>query len=492
MPKTSVSVGVIGAGLSGILMGIQLKRAGIDDFVIYEKAGDVGGTWNCNTWPGLHCDVPSHLYAYSFEPNANWSLLYAGQPEIKAYLRGCAEKYGLFDHLRLGTCIEKARYREEDGSWALEMQDGSTANHRVVVSATGGLTEPNLPPIEGFDDFQGSWFHSAAWRHDYDLKDKRVAVVGSAASAVTVVPHVASLASKLYVFQRTPNWILPRMNAAYDDAAKDAFARDATGALSKHRQQLYRRSLVTYQAHKKQPAAIAFLREVGMHNMKAHIKNPELIKRLTPDHDPGCKRILIADDFYPALAKDHVELVPEGIARLSQNGAATVSGREVEVDAVIFCTGYKLGARADGRPAVEVAGRGGVTLMQSLMSRPESYRGVAFSGFPNYFTVCGLNGVVAYTALFASAEVETDYIVKRIKDIEQHNLRSIEIKPEVVRRYNDAIQPELQKMSWTGPCQNFYRDATGRGLSFYPGTLGRMRREFRKLTLDDYTVEAAR
>ena len=491
MRRDSISIGVIGAGLSGILMGIRLRKAGIENFTIYEKADEAGGTWRQNTYPGLHCDVPSHLYCYSFEPNPDWSQLYASQPEIKAYFQRCAEKYGLSRHLRFNVSIEQARYRQDDRSWTLTTSDGRTFRHDVLVAATGGLTAPNLPKIGGFDVFRGRWWHSGAWDHDCDLADKRVAVVGSAASAVQVVPHVVERARQVFVLQRTPNWVYPRKNFVYREDAKVAFRDEATGAALRHRRVLYRRSLRLYKVFQKDPAAQAWLRGVVMDNMKAHIHAPDLIERLTPSYTPGCKRILISDDFYPALAKDHVELIPAGIGRLSETGVVATDGRAIAVDIVIFCTGYKLGGRTDGKPAMNVVGRDGRNLRDTLSARPEAYYGIAIPGFPNYFTICGINGTVAYASLAGSAEVHADYIVERIRDLSAHDLRVIEVKPDIVRRFNDAIQTELQGMSWADDCPSFYRDPAGRIVTFYPGTLARMRRELRAVGLADYDAETA-
>ena len=489
MEKHGVSVGVLGAGLSGLLMGIRLKQAGHDNFVIYEKAGDVGGTWKHNTYPGLHCDVPSHLYSYSFEPNPEWTQPFASQPEIQTYLRHCAEKYGLMKHLRFGVTIDTVRYQAEDGSWEMKTSDGETIRHRVIVSATGGLTAPSFPRIEGLDVFKGPLWHSGAWRHGFDFTGKRVAVIGSAASAVQVIPQVAKTAAELFVFQRDPNWVMPRNNKPYSDAMKAAFRDPATGALARHRRALYRGTLMAYKTFKRNPRAIAIMRHVALKHMQAAISDPDMVAKLTPAYDPGCKRLLVSDDYYPALAMHHVHLIDSGVEKLTGTSVIATDGRAGEVDAVIFCTGYKLGAREDGSPSVEVFGRDGLPLTQALRKSPEAYRGVAIPGFPNYFTVNGLNGPAAYTSLFYSSEVQADYILRCIEELGKKNLRAVEVRPEPTHAYNETIQSELQTMSWSAGCTNFYLDRTGRNVSFYPGTLGRMRRELRDLSFEDYAVE---
>ena len=482
------TVGVLGAGVSGLLMGMRLRQAGVDDFVLYEKLSDVGGTWLRNTYPGLHCDIPSHLYCYSFEPNPDWSLTYAGQVEIQAYLRRCAEKYDLVEQIRFETCVESARWDGDAGEWTLELADGAVARHRVLVAATGGLTEPKLPRIDGLDRFEGPSWHSGSWRHDVDLSGLRVAVVGSAASAVQVVPEVAKRAAEVFVFSRTPNWVVPRNNTPYSDAERAALREPANQRRLWLQQ--YRESMLWYGAFRRRPEAIDELRQACLANMASAIEDPALVAALTPDFDPGCNRILVSDDYYPALAQPHVHLVAHGVTGLTERAVVAADGTQTEVDAVVFCTGYRLGGRSDGRPALDVYGRGGRELRRALAERTEAYRGVAVPGFPNYFTICGVNGTVAYGPVFLSAELETEYIAGWVRRIVDDDLRAVEPRADVTEAYNEAIQAELAEMSWTGDCPNFYRGAGGRIVSFFPGTVGRMRRELRGAPEDDYLITA--
>ncbi len=485
-----IGIGIIGAGISGLLMGIRLKQAGIDHFTIYEKSDDVGGTWKHNTYPGLHCDVPSHLYSYSFAPNPNWTQPFAAQREIQAYLRDCADKFGLNPHLRMGISIETARYQQNDGMWELTTESGEVIRHNVLVGATGGLTAPSLPKVSGLERFEGLSWHSGAWRHDIDLTGKRVAVIGSAASAVQVVPHVADTARELFVFQRSPNWVMPRRNTPYSDAMKAAFADPGGDALRRHRRELYRGSLLTYRVFRRDPRAIALLRAYALKHMKSAISDPDMIATLTPDYDPGCKRLLVSDEYYPALAKPHVHLIASGVEELTENAVLATDGRRAEVDIVIFCTGYKRGGREDGRPAVEIIGPNDLPLLHALYQRPYSYRGVAVPGFPNYFTICGINGTVAYSSLFYSAELHADYILRCIQEMRARGLKSVDARADIAQAHSESLQEELQKMSWsTGQCTNFYLAPDGRNLSFYPGSLGRLRRELGGLGLDEFTVE---
>ena len=368
--ETRADIGILGAGISGVLMGMLYRRAGMDDFVIHEKLPDYGGTWLRNTYPGLCCDVPSHLYSYSFEPNPDWSRLYASQPEIQRYIRACAERHDLPERTRFRAGVETACFDEDSGTWLLEDADGRRTRHRVLVAATGGLTAPRFPKIAGYDDFEGAFWHSGGWRGDVDLAGKRVAVVGSAASAVQVVPEVARRAARLTVFQRSPNWIVPRGNRLYTTAEKAAF-RDRA-AWRRHWRELHRRSLLLHRVFHRRPDAQAELRRLCLEPMRAAIADPALREALTPDYEPGCKRILFSDDYYSALARDHVTLVPRGVKRLSRKGVVDAAGEEHPADIVIFCTGYRLGGREDGSPAVEVYGRGGRRLADAIGERPEA------------------------------------------------------------------------------------------------------------------------
>lgn len=467
-------------------MGVRLRDSGLDDFVIYEKQPDVGGTWLRNTYPGLHCDIPSHIYCYSFEPNPDFSMVYSGQGEIQEYLRGCAEKYGLLDHIRFDTTVESARYEDGDGSWSLELEDGTVHTDRVIVAATGGLTEPHYPRIEGRERFAGQLWHSAAWRHDIDLTGQRVAVIGSAASAVQVVPEVAGRASEVVVYSRTPNWVTPRNNSYYTDEQREAFHIDEEW--NRLRRRLYRAGLLWQRAFEKQQTAITELRDQVMDHMSASISDPKMIEALTPDYEPGCKRILISDDYYSALAEDHVTLIPHGVEALTENSVVAADGSTTEVDIVIFCTGYRLGGREDGRPAVEVYGRGGETLRTALGRAPEMYRGVATPGFPNYFTIGGINGAPGHAPVFLASEVAAAYITRWVERLVDDNLTAIEARADVTHSYSAAIQDELQQMSWAGDCPGWYRDKQGRILPFFPGSWGRLRRELKDLHEDDFII----
>ncbi len=482
------TVGILGAGLSGIAMALQLRRAGFNDFVLYEEQPDVGGTWYRNTYPGLHCDIPSHLYCYTDEPNPDWSMVFAPRAEIQAYIRSVAEKWDLISHIRFATRVLSARFDEAEGLWWLTMDGGGAeVPHRVLVSATGGLTAPNLPKVPGRDEFAGASWHSAAWRHDVSLEGQRVAVVGSAASAVQVVPEVAKVAAEVTVFSRSPNWVFPRNNRQYTDEERAALRH--ADEMQRLRRGQYKDSMWWWLAFRRHEATLQAMRQTCLDHMRASISDPALIDALTPSYAPGCNRLLLSDDYYRALAQPHVRLVPHGVTALTAEAVVAADGSETEVDVVIYCTGYRLGGRADGAAALDVYGRDGETLRNRISRRTMAYRGVAVPGFPNWFTVCGINGTVAYGSLILSAEVETAYIARWVQRMTDEGFKSVEAREESTEAYNEAIQGELSQMSWTGACSNFYRDAAGRVVAFHPGTVGRMRRELADLHEDDFIVE---
>lgn len=479
-------VGILGAGLSGVVMGIQLKRQGIDDFVVYEKQSDVGGTWLRNTYPGLHCDIPSHIYCYTFEPNPDFSMVFSGQSEIQAYIRSCADKYGIAEHLRLDTTVDRATWQPDENRWELELDDGELLHHRFVVSATGGLTEPHYPSLEGLEAFEGLIWHAGSWRHDVDLTGRRVAVVGSAAAAVQVVPEVAKVAEEVFVYSRTPNWVRPRGNRFYTDEEKRELASDQ--GWHRLRREQYRDSMLWQRAFEKNPDAIEELRAEVMEQMHAAIDDPEVIAALTPSFEPGCKRILVSDDYYPALAQEHVTLIPHGVTAMTPTGVVSADGAEVDVDAAIFCTGYKLGGRQDGGPALEIRGRDGLDLRTAFGRAPEAYRGVAIPEFPNWFTVAGLNGSPGHAPVFMTAEVATDYIGRWIRKMLDEGASTIEARRDATHAWAETTQTELQAMSWAGDCPGWYRDRSGRILPFFPGSWARFRREMRELHTEAFDI----
>lgn len=467
--------------MSGIAVGYYLKQAGIEDFTIFEKADAAGGTWHLHGYPGLCCDVPSHLYSFSFERNPDWSRVFSPRAEIEEYFQNASKKHGVEPHIRYNTGVKSADYNEA-GHWVLEFDNGERKEFQFVISVTGGLFKPQWPEIPGVEDFEGASWHSARWNDDYDLTGKKVAVVGSAASAVQIVPQIAPKTEQLYLLQRTPNWIMPRNNHAYPGWMKALFRRvPFTRELHRrHIEHLSRGVLGAFTGNKK---ALDMLVSRGMANIEKSITDPEMRAALTPNFPPGCKRLLVSDDFYPALARDDVELITEPAEKILPHGLVTAGGRELSIDAIIYCTGYEL--PAFHRP-VQVTGRDGQTLGDFFEKSMAVYRGVAMPGFPNYFILGGPNGVLGYTAVIISAEFQAEYIARLIQEAEDNGTKSFEIKETVNRSYNEAMQAELKTTTWGTECPSYYRDAEGNVVVFFPGDEFRMQREYEQSTLAEY------
>lgn len=482
LPVGTPRVAVLGAGVSGILMAIKLLKAGIRTFVVFERADAVGGTWQQHTYPGLCCDVPSHVYSYSFALNPDWSRIFPEQAELRDYFHRCAHEFGVLPFVRLSTPVAAARFDEADGTWTIELANGEKATFDFVISALGFLNKPELPDIPGRESFRGPSWHSAHWDGTVDLANKRVVVVGSAASAVQIVPEVAKVAAHVSVFQRTPNWIVPRRNMPYTEAQKERF-RKFPALMRLHRWLLYLYSHQLLAGFLGNRRILDRMRAEALAHMHAHIHDPAMRKALTPSFEPGCKRMLVTDDFYPALLRSNVELITAGIERIDEDAVVTREGRRVPADVIIFCTGYKMPNYAGPVP---VEGRDGKTLAAHMDRFPEAYRGVAVPGFPNFFMINGPNGPLGYTSVIMPAEIQTSYIIRMIKRSRDRGLRWIDVKESVSRRYNDQIQAKLRKSSLGGDCLSYYHDTQGRVWTFYPGSAHRMWWEFRHCGLSDY------
>lgn len=481
MNNNKPTIAIIGAGLSGIAMGHYLKKNRINAFTIFEKSDAAGGTWHSHTYPGLSCDVPSHVYSYSFDRNPNWSRLFAPQKEIEKYFQSSAERHGIEPYIRFETPVKKAEY-DGSGCWNLELENGERHEFQYLISATGNLFEPAWPKIPGIDEFTGVSWHSARWNHEYDLEGKTVVVVGSGASAAQVVPYVASKAKKLYAVQRTPYWVMPCRDRAYTPWQKWKF-RWIPFAAARHRTRLAKPGEKTLQAIKGDQEMLEIMMRVGKRNMSKHVTDPEMQAALTPSYPPGCKRTLVSDDYFPALVQDNVELIMEAAVQVTADGLVTSSGRAVNVDAIVYCTGYRLPSYDLGAPVV---GREGLTVGQTLKARPEAYRGVAFPGFPNYFMINGPNGVLGYTSVTISSELAAEYIARLIREAARRRIMTIEVRDRVTTEYNQAIQKELEHTTWAYDCNGFYSDRAGRVISFFPGDAKRLRRELRECALVDF------
>ncbi|WTW97355.1 NAD(P)/FAD-dependent oxidoreductase [Streptomycetaceae bacterium NBC_01309] len=446
-------VAVIGAGFAGLCMAIRLRQAGIDDFTVYEKAGDLGGVWRDNTYPGAGCDVPSILYSYSFAQHGRWSRSFPRQNEILAYLHRCAEEFGLDAHIRLGTEIVSARYDEADEVWRLRTSAGDEHAARVLVSGVGQLNRPRYPDIAGLRNFTGAAFHSAEWRHDHDLTGRRVAVIGTGPSAVQFVPEAARQAEKLYVFQRSANWVVPKPDREF--GRRELTLRDKVAPVRLFLRGLtyVRAETVIYWAIR--GGRLAKLAEyVARKHLEKQIAEPSLRAKLTPTFPIGCKRILISDDWYPTLARENVELVTEPVGRVIRTGIDTLDGVHRPVDTIIYGTGF---LATEFLKPMDIVGRDGVALQDVWKDGAAAYLGITVPGFPNMFMLYGPGTNLGHNSIIHMIESQAAFILGKIREGGVH-----EVEQAAFDRHQDRLAADLAGTAFAADCNSWYKNAEGR------------------------------
>lgn len=453
------TVGIIGAGAGGIAMGIQLAEGGYE-FTIFDRADGFGGTWRHNTFPGAACDVPSHLYSYSFAPNPRWSKTYANQPEILAYLEAVAGGHGLGEHLRPHTAIAAARWSDSLRRWTLTDDDGREHEFDAVVSAVGMLDVPHIPEIPGAQRFRGRRFHSARWDHSRSTAGERVASIGTGASAIQYVPAIARKTAHLTVFQRTPIWIAPRFDFPFTPEQHELFERDPAMAqkLRDEAFDAYESSSFDVDAAQTREAT-----ELARSYLMRKVADPELRAKLTPDYPAGCKRPLMSRDWYPTFALPNVSLETTAIAELTERGVRTVDGVEHRVDTIIYGTGFKA---ADYLSSIDVHGTGGRHLRDDWSDGAEAYLGTLVAGYPNFFTLYGpnTNGV---NSIIYIHEAQTTFIRHILDRMKGRGVRTVEVTPDAQRRYNDEIQAAMAGKVWLA-CSNYFRHPSGKVVTQLP------------------------
>jgi cation diffusion facilitator CzcD-associated flavoprotein CzcO len=453
---------ILGAGMSGICMGVRLRQRGITSFLILEKASRVGGTWRENTYPGVACDVPSHLYSFSFDLNPDWSHVFSSGAEIQAYCEACVERHALGEHLLLGTEVSSARF--VDDAWRVETSDGRHFEADVVVSALGGLHVPKMPDLPGIENFGGTLFHTARWDHGCDLHGKRVAVIGSGASAVQVVPAIAAATRQLTVFQRQPGWIVPRQDRPYGEAARQRFRRSPLLARLQRwwiylqleaRGRFVVRGSVLNRLIERQCRAF----------LEQEIPDPTLRRKLTPDYPPGCKRILISDDYYAALQRENVALETAAITAIERGGVRTGDGRVHAADVIVAATGFR---PFDISHSVDVRGRDGVMLRDVWRERIEAHRTMMVSGFPNLFLLLGPNSGLGHNSVILMIEAQVSYVLKSLALLERQRTPWMEPLPEAARRFNDRLQRGLARTVFGAGCGAWYTDEKDQNFTLWP------------------------
>ncbi|MEE4661265.1 MAG: NAD(P)/FAD-dependent oxidoreductase [Halieaceae bacterium] len=457
-------IAIIGAGPAGIAAGRELLQQGFTDFTIFDALDAPGGTWRLHSYPGLACDVWAHSYSFSYRPNPDWTESFVSQPEIQAYLAQCCTEFGLDPHLCLNTRIVSA-VAQPDGGWELTTEAGDTRRFDAVINAMGNQHTPLYPEVPGMDTFAGDSWHATRWNHDVDLAGKRVVIVGSAASAVQIVPEVAKIAGHLTVLQRTANWIMPRGKKPYSPTKRALFRR-LPGLVSLLRG--WQRLLMG------QVEYAVTLGHARMGQFEARVKkfieqsvdDPALREALTPDTHYGCKRGLVSDDFYPALNRDNVELVADSLAAVNHDGVVTGSGRAIEADVIIYCTGYRI----LDYDRIDVRGVDGQRLADVMGDAPRAHKGIAVPGFPNYFFAVGPNGLVLNVSYFITAEQNVATIVRLLKAAASSGKRSLDAKAQCFADYNAYLDARFGRFSWgSSDCNSYYRNASGHAPFLFPG-----------------------
>lgn len=455
---------IVGAGFSGLAAGAGLVRAGIDDFVILEKAERVGGTWRDNTYPGAACDIPSHLYSYSFAPNAGWSRAFGGQPEILAYLERCADDFGLRPHLRFGALVTGARFDEATATWNVTLASGEVLTARSLILGNGALHLPAIPELPGLSSFRGTTFHSARWNHGHDLAGKRVAVIGTGASAIQFVPQIATKVGHLDVYQRTPPWIVPKADRLMSKAERWAFEH-VPGAHWLRRTGLYWLFESRVLGFAFAPKVNELLEGLVRKHLAAQVADPVLRAKLTPTYRFGCKRVLLSNDFYPALQRDNVDVITDGIAAIEPDGVRTQTGELRPVDTLIFGTGFKV---VDYVSALRITGRGGVDLNDVWHQTVRNYLGITVSGFPNLFLLMGPNTGLGHNSMVFMIEAQAHYIVDAITRMRAQKLASLEVRTDVEQAFRADMSERMKKTVWTSGCSSWYMAPDGEVL-LWPG-----------------------
>jgi cation diffusion facilitator CzcD-associated flavoprotein CzcO len=478
-----VRIAIVGSGFSGIGMAIRLRQAGIDDFVILERADDVGGTWEANTYPGCQCDVPSHLYSFSFELNPSWTRTYSKQEEIWHYLRRCTDRYGLRPYLRLGHELTGATWDEEAGRWLVQTSRGSFSA-QLVIDATGPLSQPARPAIRGLQRFEGKIFHSAQWDHEHDLSGERVAVIGTGASAIQFVPHIQPQVGKLHLFQRTPPWIMPHTDRPTSSFERRLYRRlPIAQRLIRGFVYLTRESYVLGFA--KRPALGRGAERIARLHLRKQVRDPELRRKLQPHFRLGCKRVLLSNEFYPALTQENVELVTERIVGVEGREIVLDDGTRREVDTIILGTGFHV---TDPPTARLVRGMEGRTMAEMAGRSPRAYLGTAMAGFPNVFKIIGPNTGLGHSSMVYMIESQLEYVMDAIRTMDERGVGRLEVRPEAVERYNDEIQEMMQGTVWTSGCQSWYLDADGRNTTLWPDFTFRFRERTRRFDAENYEL----
>ena len=476
---------IVGAGFAGIGMAATLKRAGINDFALLERAAEVGGTWRDNTYPGCACDIPSSLYSYSFAPRTDWTRTYPKQPEILAYLKDCLARFDLATHLHLNAQVKSASFNQAEGLWTLECSDKRVFRARNLVLALGGLTRPNVPDLPGQAAFRGFAFHTARWDHSVPLTGRHIGVIGTGASSIQVVPELAKTAGKVSVFQRTPAWVVARGDVAVN--ARPASVLTSMKALATRWSVYWRQEMLAI-AFTLAPQLMRSTEQAARTAMHRVVSPDAMRSALEPDYAMGCKRILISDDFYPALVKDNVSLLSQAVTAFSEDGVITADGRHIALDGVVFATGFKT---TDMFSDTSITGIGGESLQQHWRARASAFLGITVPGFPNLFLMSGPNTGLGHNSIVFMLESQARYILQAIEVVMRQEGRSLEVKRERHLQFMKQLERRMGRTVWASGCHSWYLDEAGQNFTLWPGFTFEYWWQTRHLRVADYVFHQA-
>ena len=476
-------VAIVGSGFGGLGAAIRLRQEGIEDFVILERAGEVGGTWRDNTYPGCACDVQSHLYSFSFAPNPDWTRNFSPQPEIWAYLKRCARDFRLLPHIRFHQEVREAGWDSASQRWVIETS-GGRFRASVLVLAVGALSEPALPQLPGLETFKGRVFHSARWDHSFDLEGSRVAVIGTGASAIQFVPEIQPVVERLHLFQRTPAWIMPRRERALASRERSLFRRfPLTQRIMRVWIYLLRELFLLGFRHL---WLASYIQRIALSHLEKSVPDALLRARLTPNYAIGCKRVLVSNEYFPALTRPNVELVTEAITGVREHSIISRDGTERPVDAIIFGTGFRV---TDPPLAKHVRGREGRTLAEVWAGSPQAHVGTTVAGFPNLFVLMGPNTGLGHTSVIYMIESQIEHLLNALRYMRQSGVNSLEPRAEVQAAYVAEIQKRMDGTVWTaGGCASWYLDSTGRNSTIWPDFTWRFRKRVAHLNPQEYLM----
>lgn len=480
------SVAIIGAGFGGVAAAVRLLQSGVEDLVLFERGDDVGGVWRANTYPGAACDVPSHLYSFSFAPKPDWSRRFAPQPEIHQYVRDVARDFGVLPHVRLRAEVLAADFDETAGRWRLQLADGAVHEADVVVAACGQLSRPARPAVPGLEDFRGTVFHSAEWDHDHDLTGERVAVLGTGASAIQFVPRIAPRTASLTVFQRSAPYVLPKRDTPFRDSTKAVLGR-VPGLLRASRWAEYWKNEARTLGFNNEPRLLTGHAVMFRRHLRRSVADPVLREKVTPADPMGCKRILISNEWYPALQLPQVELCTDRVVEVRAHSVVTADGTEREVDTIVLGTGF---AATDFLVPMRVTGRGGADLHEQWADGARAYLGTAVPGFPNFFTLYGPNTNLGHNSILFMIEAQVGWIVQAVREL-RRGAAWLDVRPEAAEAFDAWVQQRSRRTVFAGGCTSWYLRADGRNTQNWPASTLTFRRRLRRLRVDDLVVQPA-